>query len=244
MQFIRNLIQCKEKMYYALIKKVEIKNKIARSDFLSNELLATIVGGGIGVVGIVIGALITQRSARIEFRQKEYQAKREALTDVYKSLISIINLYPDESPNDILRWIKYAPGYRLEGFDAIFNILDIKLEDYKNQLGILNIDYQRKSELEIEISNIQYAKEKLITNRDSYYKAVKEYTSFIDSDKRIFDLYAGQNVRNFLVRFEVTISNVFVAGYSVGEPDDPNDNTIKIARRGLINAMRNDIGII
>ena len=60
----------------------------------------------------------------------------------------------------------------------------------------------------------------------------------------IFDLYASQHVRNWLVRFEVTIHNIFISGYSVGEPDDPNDNTIKIARRELINAMRNDIGII
>lgn len=215
---------------------------------MSNELLATLVGGCIGVLGIVIGALITKRSTRIvkesELSQQEYQAKRETLTDVYKSLISIINLYPDESPNDILRWTKDATGYKLESFDAIFNTLDIKLEYYKNQLGIPNIDYQRKTEIEIELSNIKYAKERLTTNRKFYYKAVKEYTSFVDSDKTIFDLYASQHVRNWLVRFEVTIHNIFISGYSVGEPDDPNDNTIKIARRELINAMRNNIGII
>lgn len=55
---------------------------------MSNELVATIIGGGIGVLGIVIGALITQRSTRIvkesELRQKEYQAKRDILTDIYK----------------------------------------------------------------------------------------------------------------------------------------------------------------
>lgn len=55
---------------------------------MSNELVATIIGGGIGVLGIVIGALITQRSTRIvkesELRLKEYQAKRDILTDIYK----------------------------------------------------------------------------------------------------------------------------------------------------------------
>ena len=87
-----------------LLTKLENKDKFDRRDFLSNELVATIAGGGISVLGIVIGAIITQRSTKIvkesELRQKEYQAKRDILTDIYKSLITIINLYPDESPND------------------------------------------------------------------------------------------------------------------------------------------------
>ena len=51
---------------------------------MSNELLATLVGVGIGVLGIVIGALITKRSTRIvtesELSQQEYQPKRETIT--------------------------------------------------------------------------------------------------------------------------------------------------------------------
>ncbi|MGX7419306.1 hypothetical protein ACWOFR_10965 [Carnobacterium gallinarum] len=210
---------------------------------MSHELVATI-----GVLGIVIGALITQRSTRIvkesELRQKEYQAKRDILTDIYKSLITIINLYPDESPNDIVEHINYPPNYSLESYDAIFSSLDFKLEDCTNQLSIPDIDYYRKSDIETEISNINYAKKGLTANKDYYFKAVKEKVSFVESDKTVFDLYVGQNVKNCLVRFEVVIKNVFISGYSVGKPDDPNDNTIKIARRELINAMRNDIGIV
>ncbi|WP_221637602.1 hypothetical protein [Listeria booriae] len=211
---------------------------------MSSELVGAIIGGIIGV----LGTIITQRGSRkvkeSEWRQKEYQAKRETLTEVYKSLISIINLFPDESPNDILRNIEYAPNYCLENYDAVFSILDIKFKDYETQISIPNIDYERKNSIRTEISNINYAKEKLAVNKNSYQKAVKEYTSFIDSDKIVFDLYASRNVRSWLVRFEIIIHNVFISGYSVGDPDDPLENTIKIYRRELINAMRKDIGII
>ena len=42
------------------------------------------------------------------------------------------------------------------------------------------------------------------------------YKSFCKSDKAVFDLYTGQNVKNCLVEFEVIIHNVFISGYSVG----------------------------
>ncbi|NST23806.1 hypothetical protein HRG43_11460 [Enterococcus faecalis] len=191
---------------------------------------------------------MTQRGAKIvkesELRQTEKQAKRGILTEVYKSLISVVDLYPEESPNDILEHIQYGPNYSLESYDAIFNILDIKLEDYKEQLKIVNIDYQRRADIEVEISNINYAKDKLEMNRDSYYKAVKEYASFLDSDKTVFELYASQSVKNCLVRFEVIIHNVFISGYSAMIPDNQNENIIKMRRRELIQAMRDDIGIV
>ncbi|MFC0731448.1 hypothetical protein [Enterococcus faecalis] len=211
---------------------------------MESELLSAIVGGVIGVVGTII----TQRGAKIvkesELRQTEKQAKRGILTEVYKSLISVVDLYPEESPNDILEHIQYSPNYSLESYDAIFNILDIKLEDYKEQLKIVNIDYQRRADIEVEISNINYAKDKLEMNRDSYYKAVKEYASFLDSEKTVFELYASQSVKNCLVRFEVIIHNVFISGYSAMIPDNQNENIIKMRRRELIQAMRDDIGIV
>lgn len=211
---------------------------------MESELLSALVGGVIGVVGTII----TQRGAKIlkesELRQTEKQAKRGILTEVYKSLISVVDLYPEESPNDILEHIQYGPNYSLESYDAIFNILDIKLEAYKEQLKIINIDYQRRAHIEVEISNINYAKDKLEMNRDSYYKAVKEYASFLDSDKTVFELYASQSVKNCLVRFEVIIHNVFISGYSAMIPDNQNENIIKMRRRELIQAMRDDIGIV
>lgn len=212
--------------------------------FLGSELLSALVGGVVGVVG----TMITQRGAKIlkklELRQTEKQEKRKILTEVYKSLISVVDLYPEESPNDILEYVKYAPNYSIENYNAIFRILDIKLEDYEEQLKISNIDYQRRTDIEIKISNINYAKEELAINRDSYYKAVKEYASFLDSDKTAFELYASQSVKNCLVRFEIIIHNVFITGYSAKLPDNQYENIIKMRRRELIQAMRNDIGII
>lgn len=73
--------------------------------------------------------------------------------------------------------------------------------------------------------------------------AVKCFNQFKDSDKAIFDLYAGTHVQNCLVNFESTINNVFISGMSVGIPDSPYENSIKIASRKLISAMKKDIGI-
>lgn len=214
---------------------------------MSDELLGTLIGGIIGVLGTVLGTFITQINTRkikeSEMKQKEYLAKRETLTEIYKSLITIINLYPNESPNDILSWIECAPNYSLESYNSIFTSLDFILEDYEKQLCNPVIDQRRKSDLQTQISNITYAKGKLKLNRDSYFKAKKENLAFVETDKTIFDLYASQHVRNCLVEFDVVINNVFTSGQSVGEPDNPNNNTIKIVKRKIIHSMRSDIGI-
>ncbi|EFS04658.1 conserved hypothetical protein, partial [Listeria seeligeri FSL S4-171] len=96
-----------------------------------------------------------------ELRQKEYHEKRENLIEIYRNLISIVNLFPNESPNDIIQNIKYGPNYSLEKYDAIFRSLDYKIEDYEKQKKFSNLDYEEKNNIEIEISNIKYAKEKL-----------------------------------------------------------------------------------
>ena len=64
----------------------------------------------------------------------------------------------------------------------------------------------------------------------------------ITCDKAVFDLYAGQDVRNCLVEFEVIIHNVFISGHSVENVDDPRNNRIDIIRRKIINSIRSDIG--
>lgn len=61
-------------------------------------------------------------------------------------------------------------------------------------------------------------------------------------NKAVFDLYAGQDVRNCLVEFEVIVHNVFISGHSVGVVNDPLKNSIEIIRRKIINSIRNDIG--
>ena len=99
------------------------------------------------------------------------------------------------------------------------------------------------SDINEQISNREYAKKEISKIRDEYYAAKEKYKLFCESDKVIFDLYAGQGVRNCLVEFEVIIHNVFKSGRSVGDKNDPINNTIQVSRRNLVNSMRTDIGI-
>src|SRR5699024_11491952 len=60
-------------------------------------------------------------------------SKREKLNDVYQSLISAINSYPNESPVDVLDNIKHGPGYSFERFESTLRSLDFQIEDYRNR---------------------------------------------------------------------------------------------------------------
>ncbi len=214
---------------------------------MSETLIATFIGAGatlfVTLITQVATVFISKYKSSTEIRNQEFQSKRERLTEVYQVLISTINLFPKASPNDVLKYVEYSPNYSFGHFDSILQSLDYQVEDYKNQLSIPNIDYQRKNDIETQISNREYAKEKIIKIRDEYNIACDKYKDFCESEKVIFDLYAGQDVRNSLVEFEVAIHNVFISGYRVGDVDDPLDNIIIISRRNLINGMRNDIGI-
>ena len=131
----------------------------------------------------------------------------------------------------------------MEMFDAVLDSLDYQIEDYVEQLNKVNINYERESNIRSQIFSSKYAKVKISQIRDEYYIARDRYKSFCKSDKAVFDLYAGQDVRNCLVEFEVIIFNVFISGQSTGDDvDDPLKNKIDIIRRKLINSMRNDIG--
>ncbi len=110
-------------------------------------------------------------------------------------------------------------------------ILDYQIEDYRKQLKNVNISYDQRNDIDVQISNREYSKKKISEIRDKYYKARDYHKSFCESEKIIFDLYAGQNVRNALVRFEVVIHNVFICGYSVGDVFDPLNNSIETIRR-------------
>lgn len=214
---------------------------------MSETMIAALISAGVTLLVTIITQIstvfISKYKSSMEIKQKEYQSKRDNLNEVYKSLISIVNVFPNTSPNDKLEYVEYAPNYSFEHFDSILKSLDYRIEDYQSQLDIPNIGYERKCHIETQISNIEYAKKEISEIRNDYYKARDSYKSFCESEKVVFDLYAGQNVRNCLVEFEVVIHNVFISGRSVGDVDDPLDNKIMIARRNLINSIRNDIGI-
>lgn len=214
---------------------------------MSDSMITALVSAGgtliVSIVTLVANAFIERFRNKSEMKQKDYQSKREHLNEVYKELISIINLYPNSSPNDILKYIDYAPNYSMEYFDSILQILDSQIENYKKQLNNKNIKYEERGDIDTQISNREYAKQNIFEIRDEYYTARDKYKSFCESNKVVFDLYAGQDVRNCLVKFEVVIHNVFISGRMAGDKDDPINNIIQISRRNLINSIRNDIGI-
>ncbi|WP_446897867.1 hypothetical protein ACSVC9_12915 [Clostridium sp. LBM24168] len=211
----------------------------------------TVILAVIGIVGTLAGTVLTQsvniyieRTKRKENASRDrYETKREKLNGVYKELISVVNLYPNSSPNDILKYVNYAPNYSMEHFETVLKSLDYQIDDYKNQLNINNIDFERKFNIETQISNREYSKKKISEIRHEYYIAREKYKSFCESDKIVFDFYAGQDVRNRLVEFEVVIHNVFISGYRAGEDADPINNIILLSRRNLINNIRSDVGI-
>ena len=213
---------------------------------MSEQMIATIVGGWVSLITTIvtwfIKALIEKHKCQMKIQQKRYEVKREKLNDIYEKLVDIVNQYPNSSPNDVLQYVEDASSYSMESFDAVLNSLDYQIEDYKKQLNKANINYERKNDVGMQISNREYAKKKISEIRDEYYMARDRYKSFCKSEKTIFDLYAGQDVRNCLVEFEVIIHNIFISGQRVGDADDPLNNRIEIIRRKIINSMRNDIG--
>lgn len=214
---------------------------------MSDAMLAALISAGgtllVSIVTLVANAFIERFKSKSEIQQKEYQSKREHLNEVYKELIAIINLYPNSSPNDVLKYVEYAPNYSMENFDSILKSLAYQIEDYKKQLNIANIEYERKNDINEQISNREYAKKEISKICDEYYAAKDKYKLFCESGKVIFDLYAGQDVQNCLVEFEVIIHNVFISGRRVGDKDDPINNILQVSRRNLVNSMRRDIGI-
>lgn len=209
-------------------------------------LVAFISAGGtllVSIVTLVANAFIERFKSKSEIQEKEYQSKREHLNEVYKELLAIINLYPNSSPNDVLKYVECAPNYSMENFDSILKSLAYQIEDYKKQLNIANIEYGRKNDINEQISNREYAKKEISKICDEYYAAKDKYKLFCESGKVIFDLYAGQDVRNCLVEFEVIIHNVFISGRRAGDKGDPINNILQVSRRNLVNSMRRDIGI-
>lgn len=131
----------------------------------------------------------------------------------------------------------------MEHFDSILKLLDYQIVHYKRQLNMENIGYDEKNDIEEQLSNAEYAKKAISRICDEYYIAKDKYTSFCKSDKVIFDLYAGQEVRNCLAEFEVIIDNVFISDRKAGDYGDPINNIIQVSRRNLVNSMRKDIGL-
>ena len=50
---------------------------------------------------------------KYESKQIEYKIKKEKLEDIYLKLTSIINLYPEITPNDVLKFIEFCLRFYL-----------------------------------------------------------------------------------------------------------------------------------
>jgi hypothetical protein len=121
--------------------------------------------------------------------------------------------------------------------------LTYKIEDCEDTLKRSNPDLKEKYQIETEIENIKYCITKIEQNKNDYSNAKVEYNKFCSYDKQIIDLYAGRNVRNSMVEFDVVLSNLFIAGFDFEDEFNPEKNVMDEARRKVISAMRDDIGI-
>ena len=73
---------------------------------MTETIIATIIGAAISFIAtmltLVVTASIEKNKVQAERQQKKEEAKREKLADIYTELVSIINSFPTESPNNVL----------------------------------------------------------------------------------------------------------------------------------------------
>ena len=214
---------------------------------MTETLLGVIIGGGISTINTAItlgvNAGVQFRKRKSENQQEQFKVKRSNLQSIYTQLINIVNLFPNQSPNDILRNIEYGPHFLMESFDSIITSLNYQIENYHHLSDIVVNNDEQKSKNQLEIEKREYVKNEIIKIKSQYFEAREEYRLFCHSSKNMFDLYAGQNVKNCLVEFEVVIKNVFVSGKNSEDSSDPYNNLIENTRLKLISCMRSDIGI-
>lgn len=199
------------------------------------------------MVDEIIKTILSLLSIKVEnyseIEQKNHEFKRKYLDEAYRELISVINLYPTVSPNDIMKCIDYPPIFFRESYDSVLNTLDYQIADYRNQLKNKSISLAKKNDIDVYISNRIYVKDKIKHNRVNYFNAENNYNEFYKSKKEIIDLYAGQNVKNCLVSFRVAIENIFYCGFYSEVGDKNHNNIIENNKRLLIESIRSDLGI-
>ena len=204
----------------------------------------SMLGGGIvSVLTLVVNAIIEYKKDQNARNQKLYETKRNNLTEKYTKLGKIINLFPNKSPNDIMKYIEQPPVYNLEKFIPIINSLNLRISYYEERLLDSDLELDERHKLEEMKYDIENVFPEIKRIEQDYFRARNCYKNFCDTDKAFFDLYAGQKVRDSLVEFEVIIHNVFVSGMNAGESKDSKENMIDSARRKLFDSMREDIGI-
>lgn len=135
-----------------------------------------------------------------------------------------------------------GPNFHSENFDAVNRILEIQIkEDYQKRLERKGLTYQDEEDIKTEIRNREYYIKEIEKIKNQYFLAKKEYERFRSTDK-IIELYASQDVKNCLVKFEVTWHNAFITGRPL-EYNDGRNNKLDDICWELEQVIRTDLGI-
>ena len=139
--------------------------------------------------------------------------------------------------------LSYGPNFHSENFDTVNRILEIQIkEDYQKRLERKGLIYQDEEDIKTEIRNREYYIKEIEKIKNQYFLAKKGYERFRSTDK-IIELYANQDVKNCLVKFDVTWHNAFIAGRPL-EYNDGRNNKLDDIRWELEQVIRADLGII
>jgi len=200
----------------------------------------------IGILSFLWGIYIyvDKRKSKIQERKIQSQVKKqEKLTESYNELIRIISLFPNRTPYDVMTLLSNGPNFHSENFDAVNRILEIQIkEDYQKRLERKDLTYQDEEDIKTEIRNREYYIKEIEKIKNQYFLAKKEYERFRSTDK-IIELYASQDVKNCLVKFEVTWQNAFITGRPL-EYNDGRNNKLDNICWELEQVIRIDLGII
>lgn len=160
------------------------------------------------------------------------------MSNIYEQLLSIVHLYPLESPTDIQKRCIDGVRFSHENFDNVIEQLEIK-EEHINRL-------LEKDSKDIELINanelIKNIKDKVMQNKNQYTYAKDNYYKFCGTYKGILLLYATSEVKQSLEQWETTINNVFIAGYSAIKNED-QISQIELCRNNLIKAVQDNLSI-
>ena len=202
----------------------------------------------VGILGFFWGIYIyvDKRKSKVQERKIQSQVqKQEKLTEPYNELIRVISLFPNRSPFDVMNLLPYDCKFKfeLENFDTVNRILKIQIkENYQKRLERKGLTYQDEEDIKTEIRNREYCIKEIEKIKNQYFLAKKEYERLRSTDK-IIELYASQDVKNCLVKFDVTWHNAFITGRPL-EYNDGRNNELDDIRWELEQVIRADLGII
>lgn len=208
--------------------------------------IATIVGVLLAII-VAIGGVIKYFSEKKDKKYERYieekRNKGEKLTETYNELLKIIALFPNKTPYDVMTNLPFSPVFNQEDFDTVNRFLEIQIkEDYQKRLEREGLTYQDEEDIKTEIRNREYYIKEIEKIKNQYFLAKKGYEQFRRNDK-IIELYASQDVKNCLVKFDVVWHNAFIAGRSL-EYNDGRNNKLDDIRWELEQVIRADLGII